>query len=65
MTKLVDIACEVRGETAAAYRISDGVTTAWVPKSQVELSEPSAGAGKDNVYDCTMPEWLAKVKGFI
>jgi hypothetical protein len=31
--ELIDIACEVRGETDKAYRIFDGTVTAWVPKS--------------------------------
>ena len=65
MTRLVDISVSLLSETKAAYRITDGVKTEWVPKSQVELSEPAAGAGKDKIFDCTMPEWLAKEKGFI
>ncbi len=63
--RLVDISVTVLQETAGAYRVSDGVTTAWVPKSQVELSEPAAGAGRNGIFDCAMPEWLAKEKGFI
>jgi hypothetical protein len=54
--KLIDIACEVRGETAAAYRLYDGKTTAWVPKSQVEKNDDGT---------VTMPEWLAKEREFI
>lgn len=53
--KLVDIAVEVRAETDRAWRIHDGFRTEWVPKSQCEL--------EGNVL--TMPEWLAKEKGFI
>jgi hypothetical protein len=55
-SKLIDIAAEKRGETPAAFRIYDGKTTDWVPKSQVE-------ANNDGTF--TMPEWLAKEKGFI
>lgn len=54
--KLIDISCEVRGETDNAYRIYDGARTEWVPKSQVENNG-------DGTF--TMPEWLAKEKGFI
>lgn len=54
--KLIDIAAELKGETDKAYRIYDGSRTEWVPKSQVENSG-------DGTY--TMPEWLAKEKGFI
>lgn len=54
--KLVDIAAEVKGETDKAFRIFDGSRTEWVPKSQVEQND-------DGTF--TMPEWLAKDKGFI
>lgn len=55
-SKLTDIAGEVRGETGAAYRLYDGKTTEWVPKSLVENNG-------DGTF--TMPEWLAREKGFI
>jgi hypothetical protein len=54
--KLTDIAAEVRGETDLAFRLFDGKTTEWVPKSQVENNGDGTFA---------MPEWLAKEKGFI
>jgi hypothetical protein len=53
---LTDIAAELLYETEKAYRISDGVNTEWVPKSQVE---------NNNDGTFTMPEWLAKEKGLI
>lgn len=53
---LADISGEVRGETDNALLIYDGARTEWVPKSQVEDN-------KDGTF--TMPEWLAKEKGFI
>lgn len=53
---LVDIAAELKVETPAAFKIFDGTTTEWVPKSQVERND-------DGTF--TMPEWLAKEKGFI
>ena len=53
---LVDIAGEKCGETDLAIRLFDGKTTEWVPKSQVEDNG-------DGTF--TMPEWLAKDKGFI
>lgn len=55
-SNLIDIAAEVRGETEKAFRLFDGKTTEWVPKSQVEDNG-------DGTY--AMPEWLAKDKGFI
>jgi hypothetical protein len=54
--RLIDISGELRGESDAAFRIYDGAKTEWVPKSQVEDN----GNGT-----FTMPEWLAKEKGFI
>jgi hypothetical protein len=54
--KLIDIAAELRGESDRAFRIYDGKTTAWIPKSQVEKNT-------DGTF--TMPEWLALDKGFI
>ena len=54
--RLVDIAAELLIETDKAYRIFDGRTTEWIPKSQVEKNE-------DGTF--TMPTWLAKEKGFI
>ena len=54
--ELFDLAAEIRGETDKALRLSDGVRTEWVPKSQVEDNE-------DGTF--TMPMWLAKDKGFV
>jgi RNase P/RNase MRP subunit p29 len=54
--QLVDISGEVRGETERALHLYDGTKTEWVPKSQVEDNG-------DGTF--TMPEWLAKEKGFI
>lgn len=66
--KLIDIAAELRHETDSALLLFDGRSEIkkgdevpselrmWVPKSQVEDNG-------DGTY--TMPEWLAKKKGFI
>ena len=56
MAELFDLAAEIKGETAKAWRLFDGTKTEWVPKSQVEDNG-------DGTF--TMPEWLAKEKGFI
>jgi hypothetical protein len=53
---LIDIAAEIRGETDKAWKLYDGSTSAWVPKSRVEDNGDGTFA---------MPEWLAKEKGFI
>lgn len=58
--RLVDIACEVIAETDKAFRIDDGDTRCWVPKSQVEWHEEKNGFGT-----MVMPENLAQEKGLI
>lgn len=67
-TTLIDISAMLRHETNNAYLLADGRTEikkgdsvpselrTWVPKSYVEDNG-------DGTY--TMPEWLAKEKGFI
>lgn len=54
--RLTDIAGEKRAETEKALQIYDGARAEWVPKSLVEDNG-------DGTF--TMPEWLAKDKGFI
>jgi hypothetical protein len=54
--KLIDVAAEIKGETEKAFRLFDGAKTEWIPKSQCEDNG-------DGTF--TMPEWLAKDKGFI
>lgn len=53
---IVDITADIKAETAAAWKLYDGSTEAWVPKSQVEKNDDGTFA---------MPEWLAMDKGFI
>ena len=55
-SKLVEIAGEVRIETEKALQIYDGMKVGWVPKRLVEDNG-------DGTF--TMPEWIAKEKGFI
>lgn len=55
--ELCDIAGELRGETAQAWRFFDGATTVWLPKSQVEWDA--------DARVMTMPEWLAEEKGLV
>lgn len=54
--RLTEIAAEIRGETEKAFRLFDGARTEWIAKSQCENNG-------DGTF--TMPEWLARDKGFI
>lgn len=54
--KLIDIAGELRHETAKAFLVFDGAKEVWLPKSIVEHND-------DGTW--TLPEWLAKDKGLI
>ena len=54
---LIDVAGEVRGETALAYRFFDGTRTVWLPKSQCEWD--------DEERTMAVPQWLAQEKELI
>lgn len=53
---LFDLAAVIQAETRLAWLLHDGTKTEWVPKSQAENNH-------DGTF--TMPEWLAREKGFI
>ena len=55
-SRLTEVAAIIRHETPGAYLLFDGAREEWVPKSVVEDN-------KDGTF--TMPEHLAKEKGFI
>lgn len=60
---LVDIACELRHETAKAFLVFDGAKEVWLPKSQVEQNDSLSDGAGGTIF--TMPHWLAKEKGLI
>ena len=53
---IIEIAATLVIETPKAFLLDDGGVEEWVPKSQVENND-------DGTF--SMPEWLAKDKGFI
>ena len=61
--ELVDIEVEIRAETELAVQVFDGETTAWLPKSQIEIDRPRAGHKAPTIV--TLPEWLATDKGLV
>lgn len=63
-SKLIDVSMTLHVETSAAILVSDDgdkEKAVWLPKSQVEFTEPNA----KQITEVTMPEWLAKEKGLI
>ena len=54
--ELVDIEGEIRAQTEKAIQFYDGKTTAWLPRSQIEINDDGT---------VTMPEWLAMDKGLV
>lgn len=62
--ELVDIEVEIMVETERGIQVFDGKTTAWLPKSQIEI-ERRPRAGHKALTIVTLPEWLAKDKGLI
>lgn len=59
MSNDIEIACEIRAESAKAYLVYDGKTEVWIPKSQV--SDDCEENGK--ITSIFIPEWLATEKG--
>ncbi len=55
--KFVDLACELRHETAKAFLIFDGDKEVWIPRSLAEYDAQS--------QTLTIPEWLAQREGLI
>jgi len=53
---MIEISAELIDERPLALKLFDGARTEWVPRSQVTWT------GK---HLWTMPEWLAREKGFI
>ncbi len=62
MKNPVEICVEIKHKTPAAFLASDGTREEWLPKSQIK-TDPDCMVGKSTTI--TMPEWLAKAKGFI
>jgi hypothetical protein len=54
---IVDIEGEIHAETEKAWLVFDGSIEEWVPKSQCDYNKDEK--------TFSMPEWLAKDKGFI
>ncbi len=59
-----ELEAELVTETERAYRINDGTTRCWLPKSQVDMRDEKL-KGSKRFATFAVPEWLAKDKGLI
>jgi predicted RNA-binding protein (virulence factor B family) len=63
MAKQVEICIEIKRKTPKAYLVSDGGDDEqWLPRSQMENDEDY---DIGDTFTVSIPEWLAKEKGFI
>jgi hypothetical protein len=65
---LIDVTVHLHAETEKAIRVSDdGINShgVWLPKSQVEYEKVYSEQKLSNIFEVTLPEWLAKEKGLI
>lgn len=61
MSKDIEIAVDVRGETDKALKVFDGKTECWIPRSKI--SDECEDKGR--IVSIFIPEWLALEKGLI
>ena len=57
----IDGAIEARTDRAVLFHTGDKEQAAWLPLSQIEVSETGIGG----IYTVSLPEWLAEDKGLI
>ena len=61
--KVTEVTLELHHETEKAYLFSDDgdrEKAKWVPKSQVEIEKK-----RNDIYEVTMPVWLAAKNGWV
>lgn len=58
----IELDVKLLAETDKAIRVSDGITTEWIPKSQLEDEAEHLDHGLVRII---IPEWLATDKGFV
>ena len=63
MSDNTNLELEILHETDDAYLFRMEDTTRWVAKSLVDSTELVSQS--EDLYEVTMPVWLAKEKGFI
>ena len=65
----IDVEVALFHETEKAYLVGtsdDREKAVWVPKSQCELGDERKGrSGRYDIYELTLPQWLAEDKGLV
>ncbi len=62
----IDVAVEIRRQSALAWLVSDGDEEVWIPKSQIiEPESICYEIGSGHAVTITIPGWLAREKGLI
>lgn len=61
----VELSVSFRHATPAAVLIEDAGTEAWLPRVHVTTDSDIDHLQKGEVFDLTVPEWLAFEKGLI
>lgn len=57
----IDGAIEARTDRAVLFHTGDKSEAAWLPRSQIEISDTGIGG----IVTVSLPEWLALEKGLI
>lgn len=65
MTKTIEVTIVILGKTPQALRVTDGVTTDWIPKSLIEEDARLDSYEIGQTYEIVIPEWLALKKELI
>ena len=60
--EMVEVSVEILHATENAYKVYDGKTRCWIPRSKVK-DDPHADRGAD--VDLEIPVWLAENEGLV
>lgn len=57
---LIELSVNIVYETDKAIKVTDGIITEWIAKSQIEDIKTD-----NEISVIVLPEWIAKTKGFV
>ena len=65
----ITFCCEIKHKTDMAYFCLDGDNELWIPISQIEdeilIESENEKLGTPDIWELTIPEWLAIEKGIV